>query len=550
MVTRRNSYYSDPAIGAGVEALAEGIFGGGEREVHRARAGLLREQATGASFENQRFQRRAQNAAALRDLLASGPPADPEGRAAWNRQVYSLRAEDEANQQQVLPAFMRGFVHTQPLVPQAERDAAVVGAGGSWLRDTETGGRFSEAEARARAGISAGATVQAARIGQEGANFRFLQGDVNPGSDGVVVGGARARALGLVPPPPQMAPGEQGPPMPAPPPAPFFVPGAATIAPGNVRQSPAPGPLVPGQAPAMVETQGNPTLQTQQGEAARDFRTRPGLTPDETDARNARLATPSVAAAEVRGQTQREIAQLRTASGELVARMRADGQIELERIRQDGRVELADINNLSREEIAALLADSRTAAAIEQRIGRENAARIRAEARGAQGAGGAGANRTISPQNAREIEAQLDVHLGSRSARLDRQAREWVIRRAQELFGERTPGRGGVPSVAVEQAVSELFELAPPNTGGGWIRNREYGLPPSLVPPAPGAPRPQAPAAPQAPAGRPSVVPPAATQTIPPAELLEQARSAIQRGANRDQVIQRLRAAGVDPAGL
>jgi hypothetical protein len=550
MVTRRNSYYSDPAIGAGVEALAEGIFGGGEREVHRARAGLLREQATGASFENQRFQRRAQNAAALRDLLASGPPADPEGRAAWNRQVYSLRAEDDANQQTALPAFMRGFVHTQPLVPQAERDAAVVGAGGSWLRDTETGGRFSEGESTRRAGIAAGATVRSQQIAQEGANFRFLHGDVNPGADGVVVGGRRAQALNLVPPPPQMAPGEQGPPMPAPPPAPFFVPGAATIAPGNVRQSPAPGPLVPGQAPVMVETQGNPTLPTEQGRAAQQI-----LAPETPPEQRARATSilPGVAAAEVRGQTAREVAGIRAGAAQLTARIRADNSIEIERMRQDGQLERVELQNASREEIAALLADSRVAAQVEASIGRVEAARIRAEAAGARGAG---ANRTIGEANERAIRAAIDEVLTSRpggAVSLDPAAREWVNRRTQEIFGQRSPGQGGSAAVAAQQAVEEYFRhgSALPRTDHRWMPGRpQYGLPPSLVPPAAGAARPQVPAAPQAPAGRPSVVPPAATQTIPPAELLEQARSAIQRGANRDQVIQRLRAAGVDPAGL
>jgi hypothetical protein len=265
MVVRRGQYYADPSIGAGVEALAEGIFGGGEREAARARAGLLRAQTTAAEFENQRFQRRAQNAARVGELLRMGAAGTPEERAARNAEIYGLRAEDDAQQQAALPAFLRGYSYSQPLVPLGEREAAYVGAGGNW-GGTESGNRFEQGEATRRAGISAGATVSAARIGQEGANWRFLRGDVNPGGDGVYVAPDRARALNLVPPAPTpLPPGAAGPEMPAP--GPVFLPGSASIAPGNVRATVQPGP-VQGGVPVVTLQQGNPTLNTEQGRAA------------------------------------------------------------------------------------------------------------------------------------------------------------------------------------------------------------------------------------------------------------------------------------------
>jgi len=380
MVTRRSSYYADPAIGAGVEALAEGVFGGGERDVHRARAGLLREQTTGQAYENQLFQRRAQNADRVRALIAAGPPADAEGRAAWNREVYALRSEMDHNVQNVTPGFMRGLVYTQPNVPLAEREASYVGAGGNYGH-TETGTRMADATSRANAATQAGAVVAAERLRQAGLTERHQFDPSRP------LDPAQAARLGLREPVPGQ-PGPDGQAAPAalvPPTGPVWLQRPVSTRAGEIDQVPTPGPVQrpDGSYTPMTTYEGAPTLGSVQGRAAQTI-----LSPTATDEerRRATSVLPGVAAAETRGGTQLTLAQLRDAGQTRRTEMNIagrnyqvevarDGRIEVARIGADGRREVADINAMGQAERAQIEAETR-------RLGAEMQANTRIKTEG------------------------------------------------------------------------------------------------------------------------------------------------------------------------
>lgn len=100
---------------------------------------------------------------------------------------------------------------------------------------TVLGAREHEAESTRRTGITAGATIQAARIAEEGARYRFLHGDARPGA---IVGPDRGRALGI-PAPQGPSPGLDAGGNPAPgvelPRGPFALPSDANVPGGTTR---------------------------------------------------------------------------------------------------------------------------------------------------------------------------------------------------------------------------------------------------------------------------------------------------------------------------
>jgi hypothetical protein len=573
---RRNTYYADPAIGAATESLVNGIFGG-QGESNRARAGLLRSQRDGADLENEERIRRLNASRRQGEVVRGLVPGQSVTGAL--PEIYGLAFEGgDSRMAALVPGLMRGV--GTPLVPTAvERDRLAQAAGESY-QNTEGGRVQAEAEAARRTGISAGATVQAARIGADGAlartrleedgrRDRFERGDAQPGT---TIAGTRAVRMGLTPPP------ADGAVAPA-----YTLPEAGrNVTAGGTYVGPTPG-IVPQEGPRPQTTvRGAPTISSVQGEAAQTFMD-PAASPEQRT--RARSILPS---GTIEGQTdaiagRQQIEDTRGANAlrrtEMVVAGRryavevgADMRQRIVEITNDGRQRVVDTQMLGARERQELEAASRQAIArmaIEGRAaegeanrttqtaiaqgnnqttrdvaaGNNQTARDVATTNAGARAGAATQPRIVPGRAAEDIQRELAAELSTRGFRLDGEAERWVRARAEEIYADRANPAGGSSLRAAQAALDEFRAMdGAPRRDWGWnpLSSQRFGLPPSLVPG--GAPRPAAPAA--APA------PPRPAAPAPAADPLAQARAAIAAGAPRNAVIQRLQQNGIDPAGL
>jgi hypothetical protein len=246
-------------------------------------------------------------------------------------------------------------------------------------------------------------------------------------------------------------------------------------------------------------------------------------TPEE-QGRRAALVAPGVATAEVRnagridqirlqGQQALELQQLRDdrAAGRLdtqgrqrleqlelqnagrVQNTQAQGQQRIDQITLQGQQRASEIEQ--RGEQQAREAAARGASAVEvaniRAAATREAARIRAEGQQAAAANRpapavprAVADRITSTVS--DVVELVDPDGQTRPYRVEPAARQWIQRRAAELWQSGPEGVRGNPDAAIQEAIAELRANGAPRTDTSWLPStRHLGLPPQgAQPPA------------------------------------------------------------------
>lgn len=369
-----SSLYATPGLGEAVGALQDSLFGSARREGDRYRNMAVAERAR-EEIETLRMGRRLreQRGQLLGELVAQG--LSPQQIAA--RMAHLLIQADGAD----APALRVGL--GAAIAPGAPRDVAdVVGATGGNANHTRYAVDEGNATSTRNAGIQAGATLGAARIAQEGQNWRFMRTPINPGADGVFVSPDQARVFGL--------PGAQ-------PNAGYFLPGATNVSPGATRVSPQPGPMlgdtVPMAPPMVAAPAPDRSVAGYTADLLRRFAAGDAAAIEEVqrlEAAGIRLrdmATPGVVSTETRASSQERVAALNaeinrlrveqqaaTAAGRMdlareLAQQITDRQLALQQMRGDTAVTVQGMRGDTQERIAE--GQNQTAVGV---------ARIRAEA--------------------------------------------------------------------------------------------------------------------------------------------------------------------------
>lgn len=345
--------------------------------------------------------------------------------------------------------------------------------------------------ATAVAGIGAGATLGAARIGQEGAAAREQA--------------ARQWALDH-PGPLVLGPGQD-----------------AVLPPGDTRGRPGV------EGPQTVS--GRPTFDTTRAAAAEGY-INAGATPDEQDRRRQEIVAPTVVNAGINAESRAAVAKLAAESRVTVADAQAWSRVQAAMIRGDTNISVADAAAAARVQAALVAAGAsnyradaaagaaRDVAETNRTAGNERAT-ITADARVAA----AGARPGTTPQVSKTTSEMIDQELASISSSLDfsltDNAAASIRQRAFQLY--QTQGSEGFknPAAAARLAIQEFSDSNPQNTRGRW--GRLFGRAPLYdAPPVvrePGAPGAAAlPPAPQD-QGNPAAVPGVAGVPQRPANL-------------------------------